>query len=73
MRRMKQSSSSARKPIKMQAFRPKAGARCPSVSRHGVTFGPAAGITYQPRPILKFGIEYYGYWGEFGHFENLRN
>ena len=43
------------------------------VSPHGMTFGPAATITYQPKPVFNFGIEYYGYWGEFGHFVNLHN
>jgi hypothetical protein len=43
------------------------------VSPHGMTFGPAATVTYQPRPVINFGIEYYGYWGEFGHFVNLHN
>jgi hypothetical protein len=43
------------------------------VSPHGMTFGPAATVTYQPRPKFNFGIEYYGYWGEFGHFVNVHN
>ena len=43
------------------------------VSPHGVTFGPAATVTYQPRPVINFGIEYYGYWGELGQFVNLHN
>ena len=43
------------------------------VSPHGMTFGPAATLTYQPKPVFNFGIEYYGYWGEFGHFVNLHN
>jgi hypothetical protein len=44
-----------------------------NVSPHGVTFGPAATLTYQPSPLYNFGIEYYGYWGEFGHFVSLHN
>jgi len=43
------------------------------VSPHGMTFGPAATVTYQPSPLYNFGVEYYGYWGEFGHFVNLHN
>ena len=43
------------------------------VSPHGVTLGPAATVTYQPKPAVNFGIEYYGYWGELGHFVNLHN
>jgi hypothetical protein len=43
------------------------------VSPHGMTFGPAATVTYQPKPLYNFGVEYYGYWGEFGHFVNLHN
>ena len=34
------------------------------VSPHGMTFGPAATLTYQPKPVFNFGIEYYGYWGD---------
>ncbi len=44
-----------------------------TVSPHGVTFGPAATLTYQPSRLYNFGIEYYGYWGEFGHFVSLHN
>jgi hypothetical protein len=43
------------------------------VSPHGVTFGPAATLVYQPRPLYNFGIEYYGYYGEFGNFVSLHN
>jgi len=39
-----------------------------NVSPHGVTFGPAATLTYQPTKFYNFGIEYYSYYGEFGHF-----
>jgi hypothetical protein len=43
------------------------------VSPHGVTFGPAATLTYQPSKLYNFGIEYYSYWGEFGQFVSLHN
>ncbi len=43
------------------------------VSPHGVTFGPAATLTYQPSKYYNLGIEYYGYYGEFGHFVSLHN
>lgn len=43
------------------------------VSPRGVTFGPAATLTYQPNKIYNFGIEYYTYYGEFGHFLSLHN
>ena len=43
------------------------------VSPHGVTFGPAATLTYQPSKLYNFGIEYYGYYGEFGNFVSLHN
>lgn len=44
-----------------------------NVSPHGVTFGPAATVTYQPSKRYNFGIEYYGYFGEFGRFVNAHN
>ncbi len=40
---------------------------------HGVTFGPAATVTYQPNKYYNFGIEYYGYYGGFNHIVSLRN
>lgn len=43
------------------------------VSPRGLTFGPAATVTYQPAKIINFGVEYYAYWGEFGHFLSLHN
>lgn len=43
------------------------------VSPSGLTFGPAATVTYQPNKLFNFGVEYYGYWGEFGHFLSLHN
>jgi hypothetical protein len=43
------------------------------VAPRGVTFGPAATLTYQPNKYYNFGIEYYGYYGEFGQFVSLHN
>ena len=43
------------------------------VSPRGLTFGPAATVTYQPNKYYNFGIEYYAYYGEFGHFVSLHN
>ncbi len=43
------------------------------VSPHGVTFGPAATLVYQPNKLYNFGLEYYGYWGELGQFVNVHN
>lgn len=43
------------------------------VSPQGLTFGPAATITYQPSKYYTVGIEYYGYYGGFGDFVSLRN
>ncbi len=43
------------------------------ISPHGMTFGPAATLTCQPKPLYNFGIEYCGCWGEPGHFVNLHN
>lgn len=44
-----------------------------NVSPHGITFGPAVALSYQPNKVYNVGIEYYGYWGELGHFVNLHN
>jgi hypothetical protein len=44
-----------------------------NVAPKGVTFGPAATLTYQPNKYYNFGIEYYGYYGEFGNFVSLHN
>jgi hypothetical protein len=44
-----------------------------NVSPHGMTFGPAASVMYQPSKLYNFGFEYYGNWGEFGHFVNVHN
>lgn len=43
------------------------------VAPRGVTFGPAATVTFQPSKYYNFGIEYYGYYGEFGNFVSLHN
>lgn len=43
------------------------------VSPKGLTFGPAATLTYQPSKYYNFGIEYYGYYGEFGNFVSTHN
>lgn len=52
---------------------PQVAAYYRDVQPHGMTFGPAATVTYQPEKTFNFGVEYYGYWGEFGHFVNLHN
>jgi hypothetical protein len=41
------------------------------ISPHGMTFGPAATVTYQPNKYYNIGLEYYSYYGEFGHFVPL--
>lgn len=43
------------------------------VSPGGLTFNPAATLTYQPTKRYNFGIEYYSYYGEFGNFVSLHN
>jgi hypothetical protein len=43
------------------------------VSPGGLTFGPAATLTFQPSKYYNVGIEYYGYYGEFGNFVSLHN
>ncbi len=43
------------------------------VSPGGLTFGPAATVTYQPSKYYNGGVEYYGYYGEFGNFVSLHN
>jgi hypothetical protein len=43
------------------------------VSPGGLTFGPAATVTYQPDKYYNVGIEYYGYYGQFGEFVSLHN
>jgi hypothetical protein len=43
------------------------------VAPKGVTFGPAATITYQPNKYYNFGLEYYGYYGGLNHIVSLHN
>ncbi len=43
------------------------------VSPGGLTFSPAATVTFQPSKYYNVGIEYYGYYGEFGNFVSLHN
>ena len=43
------------------------------VSPGGLTFGPAATLTYQPSKYYNFGIEYYGYYGEIGNLVSPHN
>lgn len=43
------------------------------VSPRGLTFGPAATVTFQPSKYYNLGIEYYAYYGEFGNFVSLHN
>jgi hypothetical protein len=41
------------------------------VAPKGVTFGPAATLTFAPSKYYNFGIEYYSYYGQFGNFVAL--
>ena len=43
------------------------------VSPGGLTFGPAATVTFQPNKYYNVGLEYYGYYGQFGEFVSLHN
>lgn len=43
------------------------------VSPGGLTFNPAATLTYQPSKYYNFGLEYYSYYGEIGNFVSLHN
>ncbi len=43
------------------------------VSPGGLTFGPAATVTYQPNKYYNVGLEYYAYYGQFGEFVSLHN
>jgi hypothetical protein len=43
------------------------------VAPPGVTFGPAATLTYAPSKYYNLGIEYYSYYGEWGNFVSLHN
>lgn len=44
-----------------------------NVAPTGLTFGPAATITYAPSKLYNVGVEYYSYYGQFGKFVNLHN
>jgi len=39
-----------------------------NVAPRGVTFGPAATVTYAPSKYFNFGVEYYSYYGQLGGF-----
>jgi hypothetical protein len=43
------------------------------VAPKGLTFGPAATLTYAPSKYFNFGVEYYSYYGQFGDFVSLHN
>jgi hypothetical protein len=43
------------------------------VAPRGVTFGPAATLTYAPSKYFNFGVEYYAYYGQLGNFVSLHN
>jgi hypothetical protein len=43
------------------------------VAPKGLTFGPAATLTYAPSKYFNFGVEYYSYYGKFGNFVSLHN
>ena len=43
------------------------------VSPGGLTFGPAATLTFQPNKYYNVGLEYYGYYGQFGEFVSLHH
>jgi hypothetical protein len=43
------------------------------VAPQGVTFGPAATLTYAPSKYYNFGVEYYSYYGQWGDFVTLHN
>ena len=43
------------------------------VSPGGLTFGPAATVTFQPNKYYNLGLEYYAYYGQFGEFVSLHN
>ena len=44
-----------------------------NVAPKGLTFGPAATLTYAPSKLFNFGLEYYSYYGQFGKFVNWQN
>src|SRR6202044_1447405 len=43
------------------------------VAPRGVTFGPAATLTYAPSKYYNFGVEYYSYYGQIGNFVSLHD
>ena len=43
------------------------------VAPRGVTFGPAATLTYAPSKYFTFGVEYYSYYGQLGNFVSLHH
>ncbi len=43
------------------------------VAPRGLTFSPAATLTYAPSKYFNFGVEYYSYYGKFGDFVTLHN
>jgi hypothetical protein len=42
-----------------------------NVAPKGLTFGPAATLTYAPSKYYNIGVEYYSYYGQFGNFVTL--
>jgi hypothetical protein len=44
-----------------------------TVAPKGLTFGPAATLTYAPSKYYNFGVEYYSYYGQFGNFVGLHD
>jgi hypothetical protein len=44
-----------------------------NVAPKGLTFGPAATLTFAPSKYYNFGVEYYSYYGKFGNFVTLHN
>ncbi len=44
-----------------------------NVAPKGVTFGPAATLTYAPSKYFNWGAEYYSYYGQWGDFVALHN
>ena len=44
-----------------------------NVAPQGVTFGPAATLTYAPSKYCNFGVEYYSYYGQWGNFVSAHN
>lgn len=44
-----------------------------NIAPRGVTFGPAATVTYAPSKHYNIGIEYYSYYGQIGNLVSLHN